>query len=326
MTDTHSSATDFDGYKRFLRNTRRCAKRAAARAARYKAAVGLVPETERTKAVARSLEFMAASWRQHVEENAREVEARRRGVKPPSLPAVASPTQNAEVAGPRAVKNTIGASPHPLHGFVARPGVFGLRAAARWLRRGGGPCGEWLPGQLSPFAVMRPRRQVPGGCIPRRGPAVKGKTKETKEAESTSTGSPEHVTRAIETMRLGGAGPSKPVALFSGHPSEIEEELGVWKEKGVSEESVRQLADKDLAACLAAYIINYKCDKGERFSKMKEMLENSDIYGEMLADADEEEKKTLVTVVMNALAEATKEDDIGLTKMRVEKFLSFSDQ
>lgn len=56
----------------------------------------------------------------------------------------AMPTQHARVTEPRRIKNTTG---NPLHGFVARPCVFGLRGSARWSRRRGGPrtarrCGE----------------------------------------------------------------------------------------------------------------------------------------------------------------------------------------
>lgn len=103
-------------------------------------------------------------------------------------------------------------------------------------------------------------------------------------------------------------------------------ELKAWKQKGVNKESVRHLGSEQLAACLAAFIVQYSemGDDGKTFSSIKETLRrNNGVRGEMLADAGDEDKKTLLDALMNALADGREGVEMKPMRMWVEKFLHF---
>lgn len=97
--------------------------------------------------------------------------------------------------------------------------------------------------------------------------------------------------------------------------------MKIWKEKGVGKESVWPLRSKHVAACLAAYVLNYESDQGETFLKMKERSDrNMRIYGEPLVEADESEKKTFLGILVNALADVTSEEAMGQLKCESKSF------
>lgn len=117
--------------------------------------------------------------------------------------------------------------------------------------------------------------------------------------------------------------PPEHVMTSSSFPDEVESEMKQWEERGVSRNIVEPLKIDKAAECFAAFLVNYECGHRETYIRLKETMTevfmNKLVHGESFVDADEDDKKIILGVLMTALLGVV--DENALTKTRVKKFM-----